>query len=73
MEISESFFGKNQGKLARWRNLAPKIIHYQQYGGVQNQDIYEDDDIIYEDAIKNATMTPLFDRKVGALHRQLLS
>jgi hypothetical protein len=27
MEISESFFGKNHGKLAHLRNLAPKIIY----------------------------------------------
>jgi hypothetical protein len=27
MEIGESFFGKNHGKLAHWRNLAPKIIY----------------------------------------------
>jgi hypothetical protein len=27
MEIGESFFGKNHGKLAHLRNLAPKIIY----------------------------------------------
>jgi hypothetical protein len=27
MEIGESFFGKNHGKSAHWRNLAPKIIY----------------------------------------------
>jgi hypothetical protein len=27
MEIDESFFGKNHGKLAHLRNLAPKIIY----------------------------------------------
>jgi hypothetical protein len=27
MEIGESFFGKNHGKLAHLQNLAPKIIY----------------------------------------------
>ena len=27
MKISESFFGKNHGKLAHLKNLAPKIIY----------------------------------------------
>jgi hypothetical protein len=27
MEIGESFLGENHGKLAHWRNLAPKIIY----------------------------------------------
>jgi hypothetical protein len=26
LEIGESFLGENHGKLAHWRNLAPKII-----------------------------------------------
>jgi hypothetical protein len=32
MEIGESFFGKNHGKLSHLRNLAPKII----YGSTRN-------------------------------------
>jgi hypothetical protein len=27
MEIGESYFEKNYGKLAHWRNVAPKIIY----------------------------------------------
>jgi hypothetical protein len=27
MEIGESFFVKNHGKLSQWRKLAPKIIY----------------------------------------------
>jgi hypothetical protein len=33
MEIGESFFGKNHGKLAHLRNLAPKIIYLRYAGG----------------------------------------
>jgi hypothetical protein len=31
MEISESLFGKNHGKLAHWRNVSPKIIYEEKH------------------------------------------